>query len=246
MLKFRRTTIILAALILSAGCGDDQENVYVPDKTSDTTKVVFQDLVSPYSSYQGTRDAVIKENPGLQLRNFGNQPLDTIGTVEKYGEYYQKRLIIRMDLTSISSCSFVRDAFLQLSLEEGGTGNPQFELYRVIIPDGILPNSWMEGSGGSNEGVSWLYADDAVPWTNEGGDYFPTPLDTSIVESDTTLTFSVPGPIISHWINNPDENHGFVIIPLSSDSSSYRIIHLRESSIPEKRPLLQFVYLEAG
>jgi hypothetical protein len=246
MLKSRLMTIILVALILLAGCGDDREKVHSPDKTSDTIKVAFQDLVSPYPSYQGTRDAVIKEAPGMRLHNFGNNPIDTIGTVEESGDYYQKRLILRMDLTSISSCSFVMDAFLHLSLEEGGLGSPQFELYRVTVPDGILPDSWMEGTGGFNKGVSWLFADDAVGWTNEGGDYIPIPLDTSTVQSDTTLTFSIPGPIISHWINNPEENHGFIIIPLSSDSPSYRIIHLRESPVPEKRPLMQFVYLEAG
>ncbi len=246
MLPLRRIIPVILTLLLLTGCEEDTRTIYDPGDTGDSTQVAFQDQVAPYPSYLGTRDAAIKEPPSLKTHNFGNAPFDTIGMVEGKEKFHQRRLILRMDLTYISSCSMVTDAFLHLSVAGGGEGNPLFAIYRATVPGGILPGSWTEGSGRPHEGVSWIYAGDAVQWNDPGGDYYSALMDTTTAGADSTITFSIPGAVISHWINYPHDNHGFLIVPAYTGSSAYRIIHLREWADPEDRPRLEFTYLEGG
>ena len=95
-----RRSLCLAAL---AGCADD--DVAYARRLRYDTRRRFQDGVSPSASYHGTADAVLKNDPDAataerQLRNgsLRHARLRLLSTA-----FYERRLIIKMDISSITT-----------------------------------------------------------------------------------------------------------------------------------------------
>ena len=109
-----------AAVALLAGIGCDS-TTGPPPGNSDTVTVVFRDGAEPLPSYTGTRDAVIRDGPSVAMRtrNEGSSPLDTLGNVSIGESLYERRLLLRFDLTSITDCGTVTGALLTISVAPG-------------------------------------------------------------------------------------------------------------------------------
>jgi len=249
-LKHRRRTnpiviILLFALLSADGCSEDDKRIYIPYPGSgDTLNFTFQDGSNPFPDYRGTRDAVLKSSS--KEYNFGNVPIDTIGILNTGGDIYELRLIIAFDLSIIESCSEVLEAGLSLSLSStGSTDSITLEAYRVSSP-ALSGTTWMEGTGGYGEGVSWLTIDGGAPWGNEGGDYINTLLDRVTAAGDTVVTFDLPPSLVFDWISNPENNHGILVIPRTQSSSSYTLVHMRETLESNYRPALSIKFIKGG
>lgn len=244
----RRTANLLAAAILApalllTGCSDGPTRPPSPD----TLRAVFRDGSDPDIGYYGTRDAVIKDgpSPGLFLGNFGTQPLDTLGIVDLAGVLYDRRLLARFDLSSISSCAEVVEANLTLHVIPGDTAAVYLRVFEARVP-AIVPLSWDEGTGGLQQGVSWTTVDGAVPWESEGGDYFLAPIDEAAVRGDSTVTFELDGGTVRSWILDPRTNHGVLVIPGPGGGARSLRVYMREAAAIRRRPLLEIRYRPGG
>ncbi|MBD3178664.1 MAG: DNRLRE domain-containing protein [Candidatus Latescibacteria bacterium] len=248
--EMRRQIILILTLALFlavGGCGEDDSGV-LSGEEPDTMVMVFRDGVSPFPSYSGTRDAVIKNSTAEQLRNlnWGEMQQDSMGSRVLASGNYQMRLLIRWDLSSISSCEKVLEAELTLNLHPDSGDSVTFMMYRLDVPDNI-PDSWTEGTGKGDykTGVCWDYATDATPWDNPGSDYLAPGLFSIQTGADSTASFNLPSGIVEDWIRNPLDNDGIIIKP-DYLSSGYRIVRLSENSDPDLRPRLTVRYLGYG
>ncbi len=239
IIRLSAVSLCLAAL---AGCGDDE---IAPSGSSDTIRVAFQDGVSPSASYRGTRDAVLKDDPdaGSEDVNFGSAPSDTLGAVPLSTAFYERRFIVRMDISSITDCSEVVSARLSIRVAPPAPDSITLEAHPINLPTW---KQWTEGSGGPQNGVSWSTIDGAMPWTVAGGDFFSSVLDERTVSSDSVATFSLSPALVMEWIRSPSSNHGIVIKTTDVSRARYAIVFEREYSGASRRPRLEIVYLPGG
>ena len=242
----RRALSLCALLIciVAAGCGND-DHVINPPIHIDTLTAAFQDGVSPSPAYGGTLDAILKDGPTSSFRewNFGSTPFDTIGVVQLGTNLYERRLILKMDLSQITGCSKVIEATLSIHVRPPGLDSLTLEAYRVLRPAG---NSWVEGIGGPGAGVSWTTVDGGEPWTTAGGDHDPTPLDMKTISTDSVFTFSLPPALVLTWIKQPPTNHGVIIASADPMLARSTTLFLRESDRAYRRPSMRIIYLKGG
>lgn len=236
--------IFAAALaLLLAGCGDDT----VVDPGSDTTTVAFRDGISPSLSYYGTRDAILKDGPSYGIRNgnFGDIPADTLGVVSLAGGIYERRLLARFDLTSITSCAAIYSARLTIHVDPVDTNRTVYlYAYEATVPPAI-PGSWIEGTGDENSGASWLTVDGSYPWSSPGGNAVDLMAEGE-VRADTTVSFDLPADRVMRWIKYPSTNHGVLIVPGISIGDRYLIARMRETPDIRLRPELVVRYRKSG
>ena len=234
--------VILPCLVALTGCDD---NTLITPQAPDTVRVSFQDGVLPAASYHGTADAMLKNGPsnGLRNGNFGAAPSDTLGSALLSSDFFERRLIIKMDLSSIKDCSQVLSAGLSIRIAPTASDAMTLEAHRVVLPD---YNPWVEGFGGLARGVSWTTIDGAAPWTAEGGDFESASIDRKTVSSDTVVTFSLQPALVKSWILKPASNHGVVIKTTDISRELFAIVFLREFSTAARRPRLDVTYLKGG
>lgn len=233
--------LIASALTALAGCGDDPT---APPAGSDTLTVTFRDASRPYPSYLGTRDAVIKDGPGVARRseNNGMRAVDTLGVTEIGGGLYQQRLLIRFDLTSITDCGSVTGATLTLAVTPADTNDTVIlYAYEATVPESY-PGNWEEGS--LSGGVSWDYLDGVSRWDSPGGDVIGL-MDSGSVKSDTAVTFELEPARVERWIKTPTTNHGLLITP-DTPGAAFVYVWMREAPEASRRPVLTVSYLRGG
>jgi hypothetical protein len=236
--------LLFAFLATASGCtGDTATNPAGPQY--DTVTVQFQDGVHPDRYYFDTRDAILKDGPNSNIRNgnSGSVPIDTLGYVPLSSWYYERRLILRMDISLINSCTTVIDDSLFIGIVAGGPDTLHLEAYEVDL-HWSFRDSWLEGIGGVGNGVSWLTIDGRSSWPAPGGDYFEPLLAETVVVADSVAAFSLPPALVYKWISNPYLNNGIIIKIREAAGVHYRRVHMRESSDPIGRPRLWIRYLQ--
>jgi len=232
-------SFLLAAL---AGCGDDET---APQGPVDTIHVAFQDGLSPSASYRGTADGVLKDNPNPATANtnYGAAPSDTLGSVLLSTEFYERRLIVRMDISEITDCSSVISARLSISVVPPAPDSLTLEARLVNLPGW---KQWTEGFGGAANGVSWITIDGTAPWESPGGDFFSAVIDEREVSTDSVVTFVLSPALVMEWIRYPSSNHGIVIKTTDVSRSRYTTAFQREYGNAARRPRLEIAYLPGG
>jgi hypothetical protein len=235
-------TVIFCAAILN-GCSGNETTAPAPD----TITVAFRDGVDPSQNYYGTRDAMLKDGPTTELLNgnFGYMDIDTLGTVTLGAELFERRMILKFDLSPITDCASVYSASLTLSISREDTSGITLAVYEATVPPAI-PASWTEGLGGVAAGVSWQTVDGSYLWVSEGGDYLLPVMDIEPVGGDTTVTFELPADRVRRWIGYPYTNHGVLIRPLDNDEETFFRVYMRESVMPSLRPELIVRYRKSG
>jgi hypothetical protein len=233
---------VLLAFLSAQGC-DDSTGPGEPD----TVTVVFRDGESPVPTYLGTADAVIRNGPTYEMRsgNYGNRSVDTLGITELAGAPYERRLLVRFDLTSITDCGSVESAALTLHITPEDTGTTiRLEAYESTVPP-PYPGSWVEGFVDPDVGVTWLTVDGVTPWESEGGDVLSL-IDAAVVKSDSAMTFELDPAVVGRWIEAPSLNHGILVVPAPSLSEeAYLFVHMREGP-RDLRPELVIRYIKGG
>lgn len=234
--------IILLNLLALTGCDD---NTIITPRLPDTVRVSFQDGALPSTLYHGTADAVLKNGPTNDLRNgnFGAALSDTVGTAALPYDLFERRLVIRMNLTSITNCSQVLSARLSIHLAPGASAGLILEAHKIIRPD-YAP--WTEGFGGVAAGVSWTTIDGSAPWSADGGDFDGAVIDQKTISGDTVVTFSLNPSLVRGWIAKPASNHGVVIKTADASTELAAIAYFRENSMATRRPRLDITYLSGG
>jgi hypothetical protein len=240
---------IAAFLAAAEGCGNDKDTITWPPINGTPVLVSFQDGVYPDSAYSGTRDAFLKEAPAPDNDNFGHMCCDTVGSLELLPwRFFERRFIVRTDLTSITDCSSIIVAVLYLHVSQMVSFPADtviFEACEVTVPE-VFTGSWLEGEGGTGGGVSWACVDGEVPWDSQGGDIIGTPLDSATVAADSVISFVLPNALVFRWIEEPETNHGVLIKPAETGHTNARIFHTRESPVGFARPRLEIEYLSGG
>jgi hypothetical protein len=248
MIKRIRTHLILmaaAAAAILAGIGCTSNSTGPPNET-DTVTVFFRDGAEPLPSYLGTRDAVIRDGSTWIMKesNNGTAPIDTLGLADIGGSLYERRLLVRFDLTSITDCGNVASAMLTISFEPEDTNRTIWlDAWEATVPE-ASPGSWEEGLLG--EGVSWLYVDHGDPaWATEGGDYLEL-MDSRSVKADTVVTFELAPARVEAWIKIPSRNHGVLIRPRTGGQEAFLHVYMREIAAVGLRPELLIKYVKGG
>ncbi len=231
-------------LFALSGCSGDGDSIFF-DPSSRLEKIVFQDGIFPGSAYSGTRDAFLKEGNPSNNYNFGTTPQDTIGHLYLTDSYFERRFIIRFDLSEITDCGDVLSSELQLHFSSMSPDTFTLQAYQATVPE-ILGASWLEGTGSIFGGVSWLTADATINWDTEGGDLVGPPVETVAVSIDTLISFVLPNSLVLGWIEHPETNHGVIIRLSDTLSQAFLILHTRESLVLDERPLLMIEYLKGG
>ena len=242
---FKRVAPLLALFFIAAGCGDDGGKIIFDPGNGESVTIEFQDGFLPTSFYSGTRDAFLKDGPGLDTYNFGTTGYDTVGSRLLTDSYYESRYIVRMEISSLSDCAEIIRAELHLHVSFPSSDSLVFEAYQVTVPE-VLPGTWIEGFGGPMNGVDWITVDGAVPWDTEGGDLVGAPIDSATVAQDSVMMFEIPGVIALGWIEEPLSNHGIAVRLVGTMPGEHIILHTRESALFLARPRLLIEYIPGG
>lgn len=235
---------LLIFLSLAAGCGEEGESIYFDPGNGESETIEFQDGVLPSPSYTGTRDAFLKDGPGLDNHNFGQVASDTVGIRLLTASYYESRFIIRFDISGLTGCAEINSVVLFLRLSLPSADSLVFEAHEATVPQ-VLPGTWLEGVGGLQGGVSWVDVDGEISWDTKGGDLVGAPFDSATVEQDTVMTIEIPSDLAFRWIEDPLSNHGIVLRLLGTFTGEHVILHTRES-VAAFRPRLMIEYIPGG
>lgn len=249
MLKKTGLLYIFIGLLLF-GCSDDEGLPYQPSGP-DTLSAEFRDGALPYQAYFGTRDAVIKNGPAISVKhaNFGSAQADTVGLVMLPEGLFERRLVIRFDLSIITSCREVVEAKLSLGLDPSPGDTVTFFAYRLNTP-AELPDSWTEGDGHGQwepvAGVCWDYASETSQWNDPGGDYITPRLTSQSAVEDSVITFDLPPAMVEGWIEVPGANDGVIIMTPETAEEKFRVFYSREHPEIDLRPSLTIKYIGGG
>lgn len=236
---------LLILLLLAAGCSENNKSIFFDPGNGESETVEFQDGVLPDPSYTGTRDAFLKDGPGLDNYNFGLMSSDTVGYRLLTASYYESRYIIQFDISALSGCAEIDSAALFLRLSLPSADSLVLEAYEATVPQ-VMPGTWLEGVGGLRGGVSWQTVDGSIPWDTWGGDLVGAPLDSATVVQDTVMSFEIPNDLVFRWIEDPLSNHGIVVRLVGTFPGEHITLHARESAVPAVRPRLMIEYIPGG
>jgi hypothetical protein len=208
-----------------------------PGGTAGSVAFVFQDGGAPTAHYAGTQDTYISSQ--YPTRNYGNG-LSYLayypGQIEvghAPGSYVERGLL-RFDLSEIVPLGgTVTSGYLVLYAASCG-GEPTIGVY-------TLTQAWDEGTGdGTTDGyANWQNSLPWEAWTTVGGSFEPALLDSEsmslgfpkrseidalalelihlgseqILAEDVPkyCVFTIPASVVQHWIEEPDENYGFLL-----------------------------------
>jgi hypothetical protein len=241
----RKLSALLAMIVIVSGCGSDNDTIYFGPVNGEEETIEFQDGRLPTFFYAGTRDAFLKDGPGLNNVNFGHVSFDTVGSRLLTASYYESRFIIRMDVSLLTDCSEIVRAELFLHIDLPSADSLVFEAYEATVPQ-VLPGTWLEGLGGPMNGVDWLTVDGEIPWEEEGGDLVGAPFDSATVKRDSVMVFEIPSSLAFRWIEEPITNHGVVVRLVGTMPGEHIILNTRESAVSYKRPRLLIEYIPGG
>jgi hypothetical protein len=241
----RRLATLLAPILIAAGCSEENNSILFGPGNGENEIIEFQDGLLPTSFYFGTRDAFLMDGPGLDNFNFGITSYDTVGFRLLTDRYYESRYIVRMNISSITDCSEIVRAEIYLHVSYPSADSLVFEAYEVTVPQ-VQPGTWLEGLGGSMNGVDWVTVDGTDLWDEAGGDLVGAPFDSATVTQDSVMVFEIPSELAFRWIEEPLTNHGIAVKLVGTMPEEHIILHTRESGLGFARPRLLIEYIPGG
>ncbi len=182
--------VMIAAVFFACTAGD--AGPAGPD-AGNTATAVFQNGVSPSSVYAGCEDVYL-ESSAPDTNGNGNT---IILMGHEIGNVY--RTVMRFDLSYIipSNVSVV-SAYLDLDYSNR-SGTTTINAY-------ALTKSFVEGE------VTWNSYSAGNAWDAPGGDFMASAISSSvIVSSSFPIRITLSASAVQAWINNPAENHGFLL-----------------------------------
>lgn len=151
----------------------------------------------------------------------------------------RRRALITFDLSQIPTGATIQSASLTLPMTKTSSGAQAVALHRVSA-------DWGEGSsnaGNINDGdgalaqsgdATWVHRFFNTDfWTNDGGDFNPTPSASISVSGIRSYTWGSTAAMVADvqsWIDNPSTNFGWIIIGNEAANSTTKQFASRESS----------------
>ncbi|MCG2768868.1 MAG: DNRLRE domain-containing protein, partial [Anaerolineae bacterium] len=246
-----------------------------PHHTVGNAKAIYNDILEYFETRQDKLFVVITAPPMQDPKYPANARAFNTWLVEEwlaanlnlggaenletfYGEYENRRSLVRRDLSSLPTDISVVSATLELYRYEGEAEDAMpVALYRVT-------REWTEGTGFDVEpnptyipdGATWQNASPGVPWDAPGGDY-----DTSTdyghgpngIISQTTLPVEQGNgrirldatAAVRAWIEEGVPNYGVLLRPLSGEYT-YHYYCSRQYETSNLRPRLIVTYAVDG
>ena len=141
------------------------------------------------------------------------------------------------DLSTLPTSACVGSAKLMLKLTGTQYVPRTFAVHRIV-------QSWSEGTGGTNTGVTWNRRDGITTWTKAGGDFAGTP--TASVGTGTingaTLQWNVTADVAA-FRSGTAPNYGWLIKDASEGFGSEFRFASRESITVAIRPQLKVSFV---
>ncbi len=142
----------------------------------------------------------------------------------------------------------ISDVFVGATLNMRNWWSDRTDLDLIVAR---LTQPWVEGTGNatvSNDGATHNTYDGVNPWATAGGDYALDGTETltaiSVVGQADPFSIDVSA-IVSHWIANPAENKGLIILNVD-DGNSDLIIYSREMLSGANAAYLEIFTLPTG
>lgn len=150
--------------------------------------------------------------------------------------WFYRDQLLQFDLPStIPISARIVSAQLQL-FQKTGSGSGDITVHQ-------LTRSWVEGTktgSGTADGATWKTYDGTNAWTNNGGDYDPTPVATSTVTNNSGVLASFEiAPLVQDWLSGKYPNNGVLLKTVNTISPTFAS---KEDATVANRPKLLITY----
>ena len=203
--------------------------------------LIFQDGVSPTTSYTGTTDAIITTWNGNSYANLGGLDYLQVGESDDADEF---RTLVRFDLTGwLPASAQIDEAWLDLyAYDSGFDDNAQDVVVHQVTRTWVEGNGWDLFADGRDEGVTWVTARPGVAWASPGGDFDTTELDRQTVAAnpDGWQRWDVTAAVQA-WVSGASPNNGLLLEPDRAPWTHHQF-RSSEYSTPSLRPRLVVTY----
>ena len=218
--------------------------------------VILAGLVIPVSLgaetlvLEPTQDNTLYESPSGRLSNGSGDHLFVGATnaLEK-----RRTVIAFKDLQSIPAGATIASVRLRLFLSRESTGPEAILVHRLTADWGEGASDALENEGGganSADGdATWVHRfSPNIVWSDPGGDFETDPSAFLLVDAPGPYTVIETDGLIAdvqHWVDNPDENFGWILIGDEIERSAKRF-DSREFGESLRRPQLVIEFTTTG
>jgi hypothetical protein len=162
---------------------------------------------------------------------------------------FNRRALLRFDLSAIPSGSVVREVRLSL-YESRARDEHNVTVHRMLASWGEgLSNAGTSGAGApaTPGSATWINRfHPGTPWAIPGGDFVASAsASTAVGAPSQRYTWGpTPGLLadVQTWVDNPALNHGWVLIGVENVSQNAKRFESRENNTAANWPQLQVVY----
>ncbi len=194
-----------------------------------------------------SKDATIY-NDGVGNRCDNKGPTMYSGQAGSNTTWPTRRALVAFDTSAIPAGSTVTNAQLKVYMSKSVVGAKSFTLHKLTRGWNEGPTTGFSGNGNSAQtgDTTWLHTfHNNQFWTAPGGDFVTTASATTSV--GTAYTFYTWGSTaqmvadVQSWIDNPTQNHGWILRGPEGGAKSAKQFESRES-LPQYRPQLIVTY----
>jgi len=161
-----------------------------------------------------------------------------------------RRGVLEFDLTIIPSNAVINSASLSLTVIDipGGAQNGTAAIHLALSEWGQAgSNGNGQGAPSETNDATWIHRFfDTIAWNNPGGDFMPVASATApFDDQSTSITFSSSTDLIADittWIQDSNDNHGWVLLGDETNNGNVRSFASLEHTTLENRPSLHIEY----
>jgi hypothetical protein len=204
-----------------------------PTSTSTQTPTMSS-TPAPPAQFSAVQDAWIDQANATQ-----NKGTDTTLHVQPVAGKL-RRTLVRFDFSSVSPSSCVSSAVLRLTLTAVQSTSRTYAVHR-------LSQSWTEGNGTANSGVSWSRRDGVTAWTSPGGDFnaLATAQRATGTTNGVTLEWNVTADVAA-FVAGTAANDGWLVKDANEGSGGEFRFASRENGTIAKRPQVVITFGPCG
>ncbi len=198
--------------------------------TAKPKKIRFQDGVSPTTAYAGTIDTTISEKDPTV--NFGNADECYVDGNDPDGEYLDKSVLLKWDVSELPSDEIISSASITLRVTNSSSN--AYPLYELKPDWQELQATWQR----SDSGINW-----GTPGAQGASDRGSTSLGSFAAPSTGFQTIDLNSAgleLVQSWVNDANANQGIIIADSSiNDGIDF---YCRDASSAAYRPQLTIEY----
>jgi hypothetical protein len=161
-----------------------------------------------------------------------------------------RRALVQFNLRVIPEDAQIQSAALSLTMNKTVAGPTPVTVHRVSRDwgEGASDAAGEEGRGTSaaENDATWIHAFfNTTAWDTPGGDYISTPSATDTVDGNGTYTWESTAPLVTDvqsWVDDPNSNHGWIIIGDESVIRTAKRFFSKESADTTRFPRLIVTY----